>query len=96
MKHFWRALAAGAVLSGLCPAVAAQEHKQLIATGWDQVTTAELRAHLPAMEQRPFDGVALSVHGRDERGRQVPLHVAFGKQPWPRAWFGAARVYKLE
>lgn len=83
------ALLAGAacLLLMALPALAEPARKKLIATGWDQATTAELRTNLTAMEQRPFDGVALYARGRDASGKQVPLHVAFGTQAWQRAWF---------
>ncbi len=80
---------AGAVFLFLLafPAPAEPARKKLIATGWDQATTAELRANLTVMEQQPFDGVALFAQGRDASSTPVPLHVAFGTQAWQRAWF---------
>jgi hypothetical protein len=83
------ALVAGAVflIMLVLPSPAEPTRKKLIATGWDQATTAELRTNLAAMELQPFDGVALYAHGRDANGKTVPLHVAFGTQAWQRAWF---------
>ena len=88
-KHSRMALAAGAafLLTMSLNSPAEPARKKVIATGWDQATTAELRANLAAMEQQPFDGVALYAYGSVASGKPVPLHVAFGTQAWQRAWF---------
>ena len=62
-------------------------HKKIIATGWDQVTTAELRTNLTMMEKWPFDGVVLQALGSDAQNKKWPLNTAFQCEPWQPAWF---------
>ena len=88
-KHPRMALVVGAMFLSLLmlPSLAEPARKKLIATGWDQATTAELRTNLVAMEQQPFDGVVLYAHGHDATGKSIPMQGAFSTQSWQRAWF---------
>jgi hypothetical protein len=45
--------------------------KKLLEFGWDEPTTAFMRAHIAEMEQTPFDGTVFTIAGRDEQGKPL-------------------------
>ena len=57
----------------------AQSNKKVIEFGWDYPTMDYLRKHLPAMEQRPFDGVVFSF--------QPDIMEVFRPSPLPDSYF---------
>jgi len=82
-----RIVAALAVAAAAAHAADARRPKKLIQTGWDRPDTARLRANLPEMENRPFDGVVIGAVGHTDQGRPCHLHWAFLDQKWRREWF---------
>jgi hypothetical protein len=71
-------------------AVSAQDMRRprkLIATGWDKPDQTGLKEHVRLMETRPFDGIMISVVGKDAEGKPCPLRPAHSARPWQREWF---------
>ncbi len=98
-----RLLIASAILGGLAaasllgasaagePAKDVRRPKKLIAVGWDLFAdTAWLREHHARMQERPFNGIVVNVVGRRDDGKEVPLRLAFQREPWKYEWFGPA------
>ncbi len=52
--------------------------KKVIEFGWDEPTTAFMRAHITDMEKMPFDGTVFTVHATNEAGKQDFLSTAWG------------------
>ena len=67
-----------------------QRPKRLIATGWDEPDSDRLPDLVAAIEQRPFDGVAVKVTGRTAEGKPTGLGRGFVADHWPREWFQPA------
>lgn len=61
--------------------------KKLLETGWDQLDTTRFRQNLEQIEKTPFDGVTLSVTGKDDTGKVVSTQSAFSNIPWKKEWF---------
>ncbi len=62
-------------------------HKKLIATGWDNPTTAQFRRDIAAMEAWPFDGAVVNVAGRTAEGKDLDAKPAFSSVHWERQFF---------
>ena len=62
--------------------------KKLIMSGWDQPDVAQFRRDLKAFERTPFDGVILSVPGKQPDGTPfTSFNHLFSREPWTEAMF---------
>jgi hypothetical protein len=64
-----------------------ERSRKLIATGWDNPSTSDLRLNLGSMEQRPFDGVIVEALGRKDPKTKLPLKELHVNAEWQRQWF---------
>lgn len=82
---FLLVLAAVAALSTPGPAQASTAQRRLIATGRDNPTPAEFKAHLAAFEKLPFDGTVIRPTRQRADGTTAPAEFAFSRDPWQPA-----------
>lgn len=70
------------------PAPSGIPHRtRLIHAGWERPDSGDMVRHIREMEDTPYDGIILMLHGRDDQGKQVILQRPFENTSWKREWF---------
>jgi len=65
--------------------------KKLIAAGWDRPGADTFRKNIKIMEKTPYDGVILTVDGRDDNNKYVSAsRDNFADKPLKKEWFQKA------
>lgn len=61
--------------------------KKLINLGWAMPSAEEFNANVKAINDSPFDGVAIRIGAKDDAGKQVPTWAISLNIPWKKEWF---------